>query len=65
MTVREALCQLLTEHPGEVITCAMVCRRLGRDVSRTAVSKQAGNHGRGMCVGVVGSLGGYQSRVKP
>lgn len=63
MTVREALTQLLTENPGDVVTCAMVCERIGRVVSRNAVSKQAGSLGRSMCVGIPGGSGGYRSRV--
>lgn len=65
MTVREALTELLTENPGGIVTVAMVRERLGRVVSRNAVSKQAGNLSRSMCVGVLGALGGYRSRVAP
>lgn len=65
MTVREALTQLLTENPGGIVTVAMVCERMGHVVSRNAVSKQTGNLGRSMCVGIPGALGGYRIRVAP
>lgn len=65
MTVRKALRGLLTENPGGIVTCAMVYERMGRVVSRTAVSKQAGELGRSMCVGMPGRVGGYRSRVAP
>lgn len=63
MTVRAALTQLLTENPGGIVTVAMVCERMGRRVSRNAVSQQAGRLGRSMCVGIPGCSGGYRSRV--
>jgi hypothetical protein len=63
MTTREALLQLLTERPGELVTYRDVCARLGHDVSRSAVSKAAGRLGRKQCVGKCGARGGYLYRL--
>jgi hypothetical protein len=60
MTVREALKELLVERSH--VTHADVCERVGREVSRNAVSKVAISLGREWCVGVVGAWGGYTSR---
>ena len=62
-SLREALTELLTDNPGGIVTVAMVCERMGHMVSRNAVSQQAGNLGRSMCVGIPGASGGYRSRV--
>ena len=65
MTVQDALRELLIENPGGVVTVAMVCERVGRQISRNSVSKQAGVLGRSWCVGIPGARGGYLSRVQP
>lgn len=63
MTTREALLQLLTERPGELVTYHEVCERLGRTVSRSCVSKAAWRLGRKQCVGKCGAHGGYLYRI--
>lgn len=57
MTTREAVKAIIAERGHEPFSHADVCRLMGREVSRTAVSNAAAYHG---CVGTVGAAGGYR-----
>jgi len=63
VTAGEALAELLAENPHRLVTYRMVCERLGRTVSRNAVSMAAYRLGRRRCIGVPGAKGGYRSGV--
>lgn len=56
-SAQSVLAELLAERPGQTITSADVCTRLGRRVSRTTVSKVAHRLG---CVSMRGGHGGYR-----
>lgn len=62
MTAQQALQSLLIERPGEVVTRRDVEARLGRTISRSALSNAAGRLTRRYCVGVPGCRGGYRFR---
>ena len=56
-SAQSVLAELLRERPGQVITRADVCARLGHEVSRATVSKVAR---RLSCVSTRGCRGGYR-----
>ena len=58
-SAQSVLAELLEERPGQLITSADVCARLGRRVSRTTVSKVA--H-RLACLSTRGCHGGYRTQ---